>query len=283
MEAEREDNGEVIENWIIWSGDTVAIEKGDEITLDDLDYKYPLEELFIFAAVDQAGNTAKEVVKLNIAVPELDIEKIDYVWVGAEITTLLSDTIDRGQIKFERNRLGYREPLEPDTYPVKPLDPRVTWGLYPFDTSIHFYDSEWNQVWSINTETGEISGSDGLQTDVSFAPDGRWNVNVSLPGWAWNGAGDTWNWNGAWGNSWWWDWSWAWWAGSWSADIPIWTWPWMQDTLFSVGLQAKELPEDGITLLDAGYELITMDNTFVGGFVEGYCIRPTRTRMSYLC
>jgi hypothetical protein len=76
--------------------------------------------------VDQAGNTAKELVKLNISVPELDIEEITYVGVGAEITTLLSDTIDRGQIKFERNRLGHWEPLNPDTYAVKPLDPRVT-------------------------------------------------------------------------------------------------------------------------------------------------------------
>jgi hypothetical protein len=43
------------------------------------------------------------------------------------------------------------------------------------------YDEEGNEVGSVDSETGEISGSDQLQTNVSFAPDGRGNVQISLP------------------------------------------------------------------------------------------------------
>ena len=55
----------------------------------------------------------------------MKINEIRYLGVGAEVETELSDTIDRGQIKFEKNRFGLRKPLIPDTFPVKPTDPIV--------------------------------------------------------------------------------------------------------------------------------------------------------------
>jgi hypothetical protein len=173
-----EDNGKVIENWIIWDDKTIQIEKGEKILLEDLDFKYPHQEFFTFAAIDQAWNTAKVPVQLTISVPELEIELIEYLWVWAEVTTKLSDLIDRGQVKFERNRMWYREPLDPDTFSVKPLDPRVVWWLYPFDDRIKFFDDSGNEVWSINTQTWELELSDSARADVSFWQDGRWTLQV---------------------------------------------------------------------------------------------------------
>jgi hypothetical protein len=125
LKAKWHDNGEVIKNWLIRSGEVVQIENGDELEVKDIDYKYPVEEQLLFVGMDQAGNVGQQEVRLNIIVPELKINEIRYLGVGAEVETELSDTIDRGQIKFEKNRFGLRKPLMPDTFPVKPTDPIV--------------------------------------------------------------------------------------------------------------------------------------------------------------
>lgn len=180
IQGQWEDNGEVLENWILRSGSIVAVEDGSGIVLDDLDYPYPHEEIFTFVAVDQAGNTAREKVKLLIDVPELTIEEINYIWSSADIHTSLSDTIDRGQVKFEKNRLWYREPLDPDTFATKPLDPLVVWWLYIFDDRIYLYDTSWATVCSVDTKTWEIvPTSENIDVDVYFADDGYAHVRIA--------------------------------------------------------------------------------------------------------
>ena len=56
MKAKRHDNGKVIKNWIVRSGDVIKIEDGDTIEVKGIDYKQPLDESFLFVGMDQAGN-----------------------------------------------------------------------------------------------------------------------------------------------------------------------------------------------------------------------------------
>ncbi len=236
LEAVRQDNGKVIENRVLYDGETIAIEEGEEISLDELEYTYPLQEEFLFSAVDQAGNEVRVPVLLTIAVPELDIELIDFIDQWAEITTKLSHTIDKGQVKFEVNRMGYREPLDPNTFAVQPLDPRVTWGLYVFDTSIILYDAAGNEIGQVDTQSGELDVSPDTDVSIDFAPNGRGAVEVR--------GGDS--------------------AGG-TSDAPV----------FSVHMQWGWLaPQQGVEVLDPGFERIALESNYVGGFTAWYCLRP---------
>jgi hypothetical protein len=59
-------------------------------------------------------------VKLNIITPQLTIKKIDYQGIGAMVTAELEHDIDYGKIRFERERHGFWEELNPSIYPVEP-------------------------------------------------------------------------------------------------------------------------------------------------------------------
>jgi len=156
LKAKWRDNGEVVKNRIIRSGEVIKIADGDEIEIPDIEYLYPTEESFVFVGMDQAGNVGQQEVKLHILVPELEITEVRYLWVGAEIETKLSDTIDKGQIKFQKNRFGLWKPLQPDTFPIKPTDPYVVGWLYPFDDKIALTDDQGTEVATLNTQNGEI-------------------------------------------------------------------------------------------------------------------------------
>ncbi len=79
LKAKWHDNGEVIKNRVIWSGEVVKLEAGDELEIKDIDYKYPVEEQLLFVGMDQAGNIGQQEVRLNIIVPELQINEIRYL------------------------------------------------------------------------------------------------------------------------------------------------------------------------------------------------------------
>ena len=202
---------------------------------DDLEYTYPIEEEFTFVAIDQAGNVWREWVQVLISVPELTIESIDYVGIGAQVHTQLSEDIDHGTIKFERNRMWYWEQLAPDTFSVKPLDPKVVWGLYAFDDSIVLHDAAWNTMCSIDTSSGEITlSSEQVETSVSFE---EWFANVII-------------------------------TQSWWAD-------WWSNELFSVRLQGASLWSKWVSWLAWGYTLLPLASNYVWWFGWGSCIAPT--------
>lgn len=207
LDIEREDNAEVIKNWLVYDGEIVKLEDGEFLELEDLDYKYPLQENFMAMAIDQAGNIGQQEISIEILVPELDLREIRYQWWWAEIVTELSQTIDRGQIKFQRNRFWVREALDPDSFPVKPTDPEVIGWLYPFDDDIILEDSEGNELWTIDMDTGEIS----LQGDQWWDGSTWWD--------SWEDAGwDSASAGSASAGQWWDQWSAsAWTATAWSA------------------------------------------------------------------
>lgn len=176
LKAKWHDNGKVIKNRMIQSWAVVKLADGDELEITNIDYAYPHEQQLLFVGMDQAGNIGQQEVRLNIVVPELKINEIRYLWVGAEVETEMSDTIDRGQIKFERNRFGLWKPLVPDSFPVKPTDPIVVGWLYPFDTRISIKDENGNEVATLDTKNGKISLN-------------NWQQGNGANGWAWAGGG----------------------------------------------------------------------------------------------
>lgn len=293
IEAEWTDNGEVLKNRIKYKGEVIALEEGAVNVLENLDFKQPIEEEFVFAAIDQAWNIWEQIVKLHIIVPELTIEEIRYLQGGAEIETRLSDTIDRGQIKFRKNRQGITRALQPHAFPTKPLDPVVIGGLYPFDDGITLHDGNGNPI-------GEVDTDDGV---VKILPIEE-NEN--------NEGGNTWWWEEWWNNAWWnsggwWDWQRD---GAWQEE---WTengtgssegdndeqkkfqirvvfdadgrpvvniinkdpQTWAETVVFSIYYKAQALVNpNGLEVVQWTYERLSLETEYLWAFNNGRCIRP---------
>lgn len=162
LEVEREDAGEVLENWVTYQWDVLKLEAGDSLIIEDMDYLYPRTDEFTFYALDQAGNLWQHTVTLEIAVPDIEIEYIEYSSVGAYIHAQLSHEIDRGNVRFEVNRFGYWDHLRPNPFAVDPFSTEVIGGLYRFDTSLSFSDGDDTLPLILDVETGEISLNDGV-------------------------------------------------------------------------------------------------------------------------
>jgi hypothetical protein len=304
LRAKRRDNGQVIKNRLIRSGEVVQIEDGDALEVKNIDYNYPVEEQLLFVGMDQAGNVGQQEVRLNIVVPDLKINEIRYLGVGAEVETELSDTIDRGQIKFEKNRFGLWKPLMPDTFSVKPTDPIVVGGLYPFDTKISIKDDTGQQVAVLDTQTWEITLEGDNGTTAWWAT--AWSTATA--GWptAWGSTATAW-WATAGGASAWW---WASagdsnaWGGASAGNTGAWGWSWgqcstrvrcgingkpvveivqaqtsgsgeIQKVLMNISYTPKELLSGWITLLDTvNYQLRELDTWYVGKYRNGWCVSP---------
>ena len=85
LDIDRQDNGEVIKNWIVYSGEIIFLEEDADAELLELKYAEPTEEYFTLVAMDQAGNVATQEIQLLINVPALDIARIEYDTLGADI------------------------------------------------------------------------------------------------------------------------------------------------------------------------------------------------------
>jgi hypothetical protein len=140
----------------------IKIEDGPHIELEDLEYKFPTDEEFLYMGIDQAGNQGQEKIKLHIGVPEISIDEIRYQGAKSEIQSRLSDTIDKGQVQFERQRNGTREAMNPDKFPVKPLDPVVIGSPYPLDNDIVVKDKNGNKRCSCNSKNCKITTGDNV-------------------------------------------------------------------------------------------------------------------------
>lgn len=174
MKATWEDEGEVKENRVMFSGELIKLEKDKDIELPDLEYKYPREDEFLFGAIDQAGNIWKQTVKLSIGVPELSIEQILYKQVGADVDSELSDEIDKGVIEFEINRFGYREKLTPNPFPVKPTSTEVIGWLFPFDNAIKMTNKDGEDVATLDTKTCQLSVAPGAESTTQVSVSCSW-------------------------------------------------------------------------------------------------------------
>jgi hypothetical protein len=259
LKAKWSDNGKVIKNRVVWSGQVVKLENGDEITIPWIDYDKPTEQQLLFVWIDQAGNQWQQEVRLQIAVPELKINEIRYLGVWWEIETELSSTIDRGKIRFERNRFGIWKSLQPAEFAVKPTDPVVVWWLYPFDDRIVLKDDQWSVIGMIDTKSGEISFSNDSNT--------VWNWWIN-------------NWNNAWWKS-------SWWWENYSSQVnapngkpqvEIFQKQWsnnQEKKIMTVTYTPKVLTDKWVELLDdTNYQLRDLWWWYLGDYREWYCISP---------
>ena len=160
------DNGEVLENRIMYDDQVIFAEKDDDLVLENLYYRYPTVEKFVMWARDQAGNEIEVWVLLDITSPSLQIVDIKEQSVWFDIHAQLSDTIDDGQVVFMNDRYGRYEKLSPSNYPVKPTDPLTIWWLYVTDDSIGMRDTNGIDRASINKDTWEITVDESDTTDI---------------------------------------------------------------------------------------------------------------------
>lgn len=140
---QRQDNGVVLHNRVVVDGEVVKFESWDQLSLPWIDYNHEREDRLIIVAIDQAWNVVEQEVSLQIAIPSLSLEDIQYTSDSARIISELSTTIDRGQVKFQRNRHWYWEPLDPEEFSIKPLNPEVIWETY--DTTDGLESSDWSE------------------------------------------------------------------------------------------------------------------------------------------
>lgn len=80
------------------------------IDITGLFYTGTVQENYTFIALDQNGNIAKEIVTVDIKIP--DIEVIDFKKNGektADIIAQISNDMDEGLVVFQRLRNGIRK------------------------------------------------------------------------------------------------------------------------------------------------------------------------------
>jgi hypothetical protein len=259
LKAKWSDNGKVVKNRVVWSGEVVQLQNGDEITIPGIDYDKPTEQQLLFVWIDQAGNQWQQEVRLQIAVPELKINEIRYLGVWGEIESELSSTIDRWKIRFERNRFGIWKSLQPAEFAVKPTDPVVVWWLYPFDDRIVLKDDQWKVIGMIDTKTGEITLNNWANADWN------WWVNNDKNAW--------------WNNMWWWN------SSSAQVNAPngkpqieIFQTQWsnnQEKKIMTVTYTPKALAGKWVELLDdINYQLRDLWWWYLGDYREWYCLSP---------
>ena len=178
IKADWKDNGQVVKSWIVRSGQVVKISDGPHIELNDVLYKFPADQEFLYIAVDQAGNRGQQRIQLHINVPELTIEEIKYAGASSSIVSRMSDTIDKGIIQFERQRNGTREKLDPAQFPVKPLDPVVEGKIYPLDEDITIKDAQGKKACSCNGKNLKLTPESGTSIQANVDNNGKLQLNI---------------------------------------------------------------------------------------------------------
>ena len=170
LSGTRLDNTEIKENWITYDDEVIRHEKTDRVDLQDLYYTIPIVEEFTLSARDVLGNQRDIQVDLDITSPDIYINQVRVLSEGVfEIESELSETVDDGKIAFMRDRYGWREEMDPYTFPVKVDDPKVTGGSYiADDETIQMVDSAGNQRCSCNKTSGKIEIPEDQQSTTSL-------------------------------------------------------------------------------------------------------------------
>ncbi len=250
------DNWKVLENRIEYDNEIIYFDESDKLLLENLYYKEPTKEHFVFWSIDQAWNKTTMEVELNIIAPEVNITNIKDKGSWYDIETEMSATIDDWKIAFLRDRYWWREEMNPFTFPVKPTDPKVTGWIYITDDEIALKDSDWNTKCNCNAK----------------------NWKISIPATTWP------NENGGWGvstlNSW------DWWSQKWVANNVEVLVDFLQQspevavidndteqTIFRIWFTSQELVSLGI--LDWNYESrVLEDNSLWLSYIWWTCIGP---------
>lgn len=126
-------------------------------------FTWATQQSFDFIAIDQNNNVTKEHVDINIKIPEIEV--IDVKKSGeetADIIAKISNDLDEWMIIFQRLRNGIRKNIEwskQNSYGGFDLVPKqtiITGGIFTMGNDIGLYDTQGNEIATINPKTGEI-------------------------------------------------------------------------------------------------------------------------------
>lgn len=176
IDASWSDNWVVVESRIEQNDKIIKQVKWWNISLENKYFTSVQKDKYTFAAKDHAGNVQKEDIVLEIWVPEISIKDITLkktTW--SEIIADLTQDIDDGTVKFQRNRYGYWENLTWDTgdsnFEISADSEIITWWVFDISESIVLKDSDWKTIWLIQTQNGNIAISEDYQDQIDFRLD----------------------------------------------------------------------------------------------------------------
>ena len=170
----------VVAKMIIQKDGKTILEKNNTsqtgtIDLSWLFFTWATQQDFDFIAIDQNNNITKERVTVHISIP--DIQVIDVKKSGdttADIIAKISNDLDEGTIIFQRLRNGIRKNIEgtnQNAYSGFSLSPKqtiITGGIFTMGNDIGMYDTQGNEIATINPKTGEIKISKWYENTVKI-------------------------------------------------------------------------------------------------------------------
>ncbi len=121
------------------------------------------QQSYDFIAIDQNNNIAKQTVTIDIKIP--GIEVIDVKKSGeatADIVAKISNDIDEWMVIFQRLRNGVRKNIAWSNqnsawgFELSPKQTIITWGIFTIGNDIGLYDSQENEIATIDAKTNEI-------------------------------------------------------------------------------------------------------------------------------
>lgn len=138
-------------------------------------FTWATQQSFDFIAIDQNNNITKETVTLNIKIP--DIEVIDVKKSGektADIIAKISNDLDEWTIIFQRLRNWIRKNIsgsnqnEYGGFPLSPKQTIITGWIFTIGNDIGLYDTQGNEIATIDPKTGEIKISKGFENKIAI-------------------------------------------------------------------------------------------------------------------
>lgn len=179
LKSTRTDNV-IVSKMLIQKDGQIIAEKDNQsqtgiLNLSGLFFTGTDQQNYDFIAIDQNGNIAKETVTLKIMIP--DIQIIDLKKSGedtADIIAKISNDIDEGQVIFQRLRNGIRSTIKwsnQNSYEGFDLSPKqtiITWGIFTISNNIGLYDTQGNEVATIDPKTGEIKVNQGYENKIQI-------------------------------------------------------------------------------------------------------------------
>lgn len=182
LKAYREDMVAVTHMTIEHNGHTIYSKTWTNITgsveIPNLFFTGAMEDTYTFKATDANNNISKEVVKLKIQIPEInitDVRKIDDQ--NAEIIAEIENDLDEGLVTFQRARNGLIKPITGTTanslggYSLSPKQKIITGGIMSLGNTLWLYTPSGEEIGTINPDNGEIIINDTRKNKVSLQLD----------------------------------------------------------------------------------------------------------------
>jgi hypothetical protein len=138
-------------------------------------FTWNTQESYDFIAIDQNNNIAKETVKLNIGIPTIEVIDLKKSWQEtANIIAKISNDLDTWMVIFQRLRNGVRNDIQWSTgnsyggFDLTPKQTLITGGIFTMGNDIGLYDTQGNEIATLDPETGEITINQWYENKVAI-------------------------------------------------------------------------------------------------------------------